>query len=109
MNAISQRLTTQHTVREELHSDARTELARHYLDLRIHALVMLSTAILAGYCGVRILNLDGAMVAGQPVWIANPPDFMSICAATIFLAIGSVCLRQAHRGWRKATIAASRT
>ena len=108
MNAISRPLAIYQDARSDTHPDAQAELARHYVDLRIHALVMLFSAALAGYCGIRVLDLGDATVFGQSVAIAAPPDLLSISAFTVFFAIAALCLLEAHRGWRKSVKAGAR-
>jgi len=108
MNAIGHPLVIQRSVREALHPDARSELAHHYFDLRIHALVMLSTAILAAYCGYRILDGGGAATSDDLANIVMPGDVLSIAGATVFVVISALCLVQAHSAWRKAAVAVVR-
>jgi hypothetical protein len=108
MNAISRPQTIRLDNSVDLHPDAKTELARHYIDLRVHALVMLLSAVLAGYCGIRVLDIGDSTVFGESMRIVTPPDLPSICALAVFFSIASLCLLEAHRGWRKATIASGR-
>lgn len=46
--------------------DAATELARHFFDLRVHALVMLAGALLVGYCWINILDIGGILALATP-------------------------------------------
>jgi hypothetical protein len=107
MNAISRPQTIRRDQSADLHSDATTELARHYIDLRVHAAVMLLSAVLAGYCGVRVLDIGDSTVFGESMQIVTLPDLTSVCALAVFFSIASLCLLEAHRGWRKATMASA--
>ena len=109
MIATNHPVTAERATRTDMHSDARTELVRHAVDLRVHALVMLATAILAAYCGFRVLDLDSSTISGQPLWIAMPPDLLSIGAMAMFIVFATLCMREAHRSWRKAAVAGART
>jgi len=110
MNAMSHRSTIRYEIVTEAHSDsdARAETARHYIGLRIHASIMLSGAILAGYCGIRILGLGDPLASSASGGVMTPPELPSICAMTVFFAIAAFCLLEAHRCWRKAVIAGAR-
>jgi hypothetical protein len=108
MNAISRPLTIYHVIPTDAHADAAVELARHHFDLRVHSLVMLSSAVLAGYCGIRVLDFGDSTALGESMKVAMAPDFLSVCALAMFFAIAALCLLEARRGWRKANMAGPR-
>jgi len=56
MNAIGDPRATRYDTPGDARSVARVELARHSFDLRVHALVMLFTAVLAAYGGVLFVT-----------------------------------------------------
>jgi hypothetical protein len=108
MNAISRPVPINYNITVEEHSSSQTELASHRFDLRIHALIMLATAMLAAYCGIRISGIDSATIAGDMGSIAGSPDPLSMSAMTVFIAVAALCLLEAHRGWRKSAISGPR-
>src|SRR5579862_6692496 len=70
----------------EARSAAAIELARHSLDLRLHALILLGTAILAAYCGYRASGASNDGIADDPGLVAATPDTLSMCACLAFVA-----------------------
>ena len=108
MNAISPRPAIHHEIHLDLgpdaHSDAQTELARHQFDLRVHALVMLASAGLAVFTGARLCDAVDTPVSVDAAPAPMPLDILSFCALAVFIGIGALCLFEAHRCWRKATI-----
>ncbi len=104
MNAISRQPAIHHESIPDAHSDAQTELARHLVDLRVHAVVMLASAGLALFSGIRLCDaVDMSVPVNMASW-AMPCNVLSICALSVFVGIAALCLFEAHRCWRKAAI-----
>lgn len=104
MNAIIRQPTIHYDPVPDAHSDAETELARHLVDLRVHALVMLASAALAAFTGVRLCDAVDTTVSVEMASLAMPCDILSLGALAVFIGIAGLCLFEAHRCWRKATI-----
>jgi hypothetical protein len=85
-------------------SDARRELARTRIDLRIHGLVMLGNAILIPYVGFQIWAMDIVTVSNKPIRIALP-DLWSDCVLAVSFALAAICLFDAFRSWQEAATA----
>jgi hypothetical protein len=98
MNAIRYSHLMPYSSLTEENPDTKDEMTRHRFDLRVHALIMMITAILAGYCGVRILDI-GDMTPS----VALPGNILSNCAMMIFLAIGALCFLESFRFWKRAS------
>jgi hypothetical protein len=101
MNTIVRSFAVPQAARSDDAPEAVAELRRHHVDLRVHALIMLSGAILAGYCGIQTLDYANTARRGGPGDSAVPLDMLSICALAMFFAIAALCLLEARRGWRK--------
>ena len=104
MNAISRPSMSDIRLPVDAQSDARTELAHHARDLRIHGLIMLATGALSAYCAFCL----SGVVATQAVPIGMQPDLLSLCALVIFVALSGFCFTEAHRCWKKAEITRTR-
>jgi hypothetical protein len=104
MNAISPRQAIHHDPIPDAHTDAQTELARHQFDLRVHALVMLASAGLASFTGIRLCDAVDTTVSVDMTTVPMPFDMMSFCALGVFVGITALCLFEAHRCWRKAAL-----
>jgi hypothetical protein len=104
MNQTILRKIDHHGHSADTPSDTQRELTRHCFDLRIHALIMIGTAVLATYCGYRASGASNDGITDDPGSIAMSPDLLSICACLAFVAISVVCLVEAHRFWKKAAI-----
>jgi hypothetical protein len=98
MTAIGLPLSRRHAIL----SDAQIESAHYRVDLRVHALIALFTAISIAYLGYRVWDLDVVTVAGEPVRITTAPDLLSYGIVAIVIAIATICLVEAHRTWRQA-------
>ncbi len=83
------------------HSEARTELAHHVVDLRVHASVMLFNAILMGYCSYRVLDIDASTVSDESLSAAASADGLSICCAAALFVIEILCILEALRCWKR--------
>jgi hypothetical protein len=83
-------------------SDALTELIRHSVDLRIHAIIMLGSTVLVAYCGLRASGAYGDGTSDNPESVLSPTDSLSLLACVVFASISIACLIEAHRFWRKA-------
>lgn len=75
----------------ETPSDAQIELAHDRFDLRVHALIVLFSAALVGYLGLRVWNMADA-----------PRDSLAYSVVAIVIAIAATCLVEVHRSWRQA-------
>jgi len=80
-----------HTGDYETSSDGKIELAHYLTELRIHALIMLFGATLAGYLGFRVWDM-----------VDVPRDLLTYCIAAIAIAIAAMCLVEAGRTWGQA-------
>jgi hypothetical protein len=103
MNAIYNPYAVNRRGAAVVHSDPRTELARHCFDLRVHAVIMLFNTMMLAYCGFRVLNVADDFMPTEARWITIPHDPLSFCVLAIFIAIAALCLAEARRAWREAT------
>jgi hypothetical protein len=101
MDTTSHPIASYQYTQSETRPDVVTELARHRFDLRIYSLIMLVSTVLAGYCGIRIMDFGSATVSGQSVSFGAPLDLLSICGLSVFTLIACLCLLEARRGWLK--------
>ena len=104
MNPISHRKKDHQGCLAEAQSDALAELIRHSVDLRIHAAIMLGTALLAAYCGFYALAAGSERISDNAMTFGASSDSLPIWACLAFVAISGGCLVEAHRFWRKATV-----
>lgn len=103
MNAMNYSMQSTRTRAKGMSSDTIAELARHSVDLRIHALVMFCIAMITGYCAFRTSGVYGESASGDLSAIGMPMDLLSIGSCVVFAAISFVCVAEAHRFWKKST------
>ena len=94
--------------RSIVHNDARVELIRHSIDLRVDACIMLGTALFAACCAFLILGASNDDRSDDIARAVAPSDTLSFSACIIFVAVALVCLTWAYRFWRRATTIRSR-
>src|SRR5579871_4160477 len=89
-----------------LDTEAETELAHHFFDLRVHAGIMLANAGLAAYCVFRICAPDDPGTPGGAIPDFPVSSFMSLVAVATFSVVALLCVMEACRCVLKARRAA---
>ncbi len=101
MNMMSHPIAIHQDLESKSRPDIVIELARHRFDLRIHSMIMLFGAVLAAYCGIRIMDVGSTTISDRSVWFAGPVDLLSICGLSMFTLIACLCLLESRRGWNR--------
>lgn len=101
MNAINRQSMTCGNTFTDAVKNAPTEMARHVLDLRMHALLMFLGGLLVVYCGSRIASAMMVSPSGASEGLSSALAAIGVIA--VFAALASFCGFEMVRSWRKAT------